>query len=105
MVLPSGWRCRLSLGLELTSFLITTLLLSWGVFVLLFLVLGGFSLDGMMRQLANFSRRYVAADAGRLLAFHHLLLAAHLAVSLIILIIRRTRLAAMVRRGRSNVHA
>ncbi|WP_323810817.1 hypothetical protein [Sphingobium baderi] len=94
-----AWLC-----LEAASFVATTLLLSWGCFVLLFLALGGFSLEGVMHQLANFSTRYVAADAERLSAFRHLLLVGHIAVSLTILVLRRARIVALVRAGRRCAH-
>lgn len=91
-------------GLEASGFLATTLLLSWGAFVLFLFLLGGFSLDGVMHHLANMSGRYVAADAERLRGFRHLFLIAHLAVTLLILLLRRGRLSAILRACRSIGH-
>src|SRR3546814_14002573 len=62
--LPDG-RTAIAFGLHLSRFLLSTMLLSWGVFALGFLLLGGGSLDGMMHQLDNLARRYVEADAAR----------------------------------------
>src|SRR3546814_1239427 len=56
--LPDG-RTAIAFGLHLSRFLLSTMLLSWGVFALGFLLLGGGSLDGMMHQLDNLARRYV----------------------------------------------
>ena len=51
--------------LHLAGFLASTLLITWGLFVLFFLAIGGFSFDGMMHQLDNLASRYVAAEAVR----------------------------------------
>src|SRR3546814_11830490 len=80
--LPDG-RTAIAFGLHLSRFLLSTMLLSWGVFALGFLLLGGGSLDGMMHQLDNLARRYVEADAARVQSFRDLFLAAHLAVTIL----------------------
>ena len=98
------WRGIAYVGLEACGFLVTSLLLCWGAFVLFLFLLGGFSLDGVMHQLANMSVRYVAADAQRLRGFRHFLMIAHLAVTLVILILRRARLSEILRAGRSIGH-
>ena len=41
------------------------LLASLGLVVLAFVMLGGFSMEGLMRHLLNLASRYVAAGAGR----------------------------------------
>ena len=46
--LPDG-RTAIAFGLHLSRFLLASMLLSWGVFALCFLLLGGGSLDGMTR--------------------------------------------------------
>ena len=50
-------------SLHMAGFLVTTLLMTWGLFVLFFLAIGGFSLDGMMNHVQNLTSRYLAADA------------------------------------------
>lgn len=89
--LPDG-RTAIAFGLHLSRFLLSTMLLSWGVFALGFLLLGGASLDGMMHQLDNLARRYVEADAVRVQSFRDLFLAAHLAVTILLIILRRDRI-------------
>src|SRR3546814_11651651 len=79
----SDGRTSIAFGLHLSRFLLSTMLLSWGVFALGFLLLGGGSLDGMMHQLDNLARRYVEADAARVQSFRDLFLAAHLAVTIL----------------------
>src|SRR3546814_18015329 len=74
--LPDG-RTAIAFGLHLSRFLLSTMLLSWGVFALGFLLLGGGSLDGMMHQPDNLARRYVEAAAARVQYFPDLFLSAH----------------------------
>src|SRR3546814_21126294 len=62
------------------------------LFALGFLLLGGGSLDGMMHQLDNLARRYVEADAARVQSFRDLFLAAHLAVTILLIILRQDRI-------------
>src|SRR3546814_21072325 len=88
--LPDG-RAAIAFVLHLSRFLLSTMLLSWGVFALGFLLLGGGSLDGMMHQLDNLARRYVEAAAARVQAFRDLFLAEHLAVPIPLYTLRRDR--------------
>lgn len=87
-----GWTDLAWLTLDMTGFLAGILLMTWGIFVFAFLCLGGFSLNGMMHQLANLSSRYIAASAERVLSFQMLLLVSHLLLSLIIIGLRRHRI-------------
>lgn len=89
--LPDG-RTAIAFSLHLSRFLLSTMLLSWGVFALGFLLLGGGSLDGMMHQLDNFAHRYVEADAARVQSFRDIFLAAHVAVTILLIILRRDRI-------------
>jgi len=75
--------------LHMAGFLATTLLITWGLFVLFFLAIGGLSVDGMMHQLNNMASRYVAADAERIASFKHVLIVAHLALSAAVIFFRR----------------
>src|SRR3546814_15006806 len=88
--LPDG-RTAIAFGLHLSRFLLSTMLLSWGVFALGFLLLGGGSLDGMMHQLDNLARRYVEAGAARVQSFRDLLLAAHPPLPLPLITLRPDR--------------
>jgi hypothetical protein len=76
-------------GLHFAGFLATTLLMTCGVFVLFFLALGSFSLDGMMNHLQNLTSRYLAADAGRLDQFKMIVGIIHMAISGAIMFFRR----------------
>lgn len=87
-----GWADIAWLTLDMTAFLVGILLMTWGIFVFAFLCLGGFSLGGMMHQMANLSSRYIAASAERVLSFQMLLLISHLLLSLIIIFLRRHRI-------------
>lgn len=75
--------------LYITGFLATNLLITWGLFVLFFLAIGGMSVDGLMHQLDNMASRYVAADAARIASFKHVLIVAHLALSVAVIFFRR----------------
>ncbi len=75
--------------LHTIGFLAVTVLMTWGVFVLFFVAIGGFSLDGMMHQLANLSRRYIAAEASRIADFKVLVAVLHLVVAGVIVFFRR----------------
>ena len=75
--------------LHLVGFIATTLLMTLGVFVLAFLAIGNFSIDGMMQQLANLSSRYVAADADRVASFKLMIAAAGMLIALAIMFFRR----------------
>lgn len=52
-------------GLRLTGWLATTMLATFGIFAVFFIVLGGFTLDGMMRHLSNLTARWLTADLAR----------------------------------------
>jgi Zn-dependent protease len=82
-------RFLLYILLHTIGFLAVTLLMTWGAFVLLFVAIGGFSLDGMMHQLANLSTRYVAAEASRTADFKVLVAVLHLIVAGVIIFFRR----------------
>jgi hypothetical protein len=82
-------RFLLYVYLHVAGVIATTLLLTWGLFVFAFLVLGGLSIDGMMHQLANLSTRYVAAGADRTGSFRMLIFSTHLLLSTGILFFRR----------------
>ena len=55
----------LVIALRLSGWLATSALATLGIATLFFLVLGGFTLDGLMLQLDNLASRFVAADAAR----------------------------------------
>jgi hypothetical protein len=76
-------------GLHFAGFMAATLLMTWGVFVLFFLAIGSFSLDGMMNHLQNLTSRYLAADAGRLDQFKMIVGIVHMAISGACLFFRR----------------
>ena len=76
-------------GLHFAGFIATTLLMTWGVFVLFFLALGSFSLDGMMNHLQNLTSRYLAADVGRLDQFKMIVGIVHMVISGAIMFFRR----------------
>ena len=76
-------------GLHFAGFLATTLLMTWGVFVLFFLLIGSFSLDGMMNHLQNMTSRYLAADAGRLDQFKMIVGIFHMVITGAIIFFRR----------------
>lgn len=78
--------------LHVAGVVTTTLLLTWGLFLLFFLIVSGLSFDGLMHQLANLTGRYVMADAERIARFKTMLIGAHLLLSTAILFLRRTTL-------------
>ena len=86
------WASMAYVGLNIIGFCATTLLMSWGMFVLFFLLIGGFSIHGLMQQLGNLIGRYLAADAARTASFRDELLAVHLVLTLTILFLRRNRI-------------
>ena len=90
--------------LRLAGFAATTLLVTWGLFVVFFVAIGSFSLDGTMRQLANFTTRYAAADAARVAQFQHLLLVAHLLLFAAVGLFRRRSLLPASDPQRSRPH-
>ena len=76
-------------SLLMAGFLASSLLITWGLFVLFFLAIGGFSFDGMMHQLDNLASRYVAADAARITSFRHVLIVAHMLLAAAVIFFRR----------------
>lgn len=75
----------------------STVLISWGVFVLFFVVLGNASLDGAMHQLNNLTTRYVAADPARLQHFKHVVATVNLMMVLVVGVARHRSLLAAVK--------
>jgi len=75
--------------LHAAGFIATTLLITWGLFVLFFLAIGGFSLDGMMHQLDNLASRYVMADAARVDGFKYVVGVAHMLLAIAVIFFRR----------------
>lgn len=88
----ADWRYGAFHLVHVTGFVASTLLMSWGLFVLFFLALGGFSVDGLMHHLNNLTSRYVAAAPERAAAFGALLYAAQLLLTLALIVIRRHRI-------------
>lgn len=76
-------------GLHMAGFLATTLLMTWGIFVLFFLLIGSFSVDGMMNHLQNLTSRYLAADAGRIDQFKLILCVVQIGLAGAIIFFRR----------------
>lgn len=76
-------------GLHMAGFLATTLLMTWGLFVVFFLLLGGFSLDGMMHHLQNMTSRYLAAGPDRVDQFKITVGIAHMILSTALIFLRR----------------
>jgi hypothetical protein len=88
----SDWRAVLYFTLHGFGFVGSTLLITWGLFFLFFLAIGGFSFDGLIHQLNNFTRRYVAADAARTGAFVNMFAIAHMILSAAVITLRRERI-------------
>lgn len=86
------WRSVLYFALHGFGFLGSTLLITWGLFFLFFLAIGGFSFDGFIHQLNNFTTRYVAADQARAGAFLNILAIAHMILSAGVITFRRDRI-------------
>jgi hypothetical protein len=76
-------------ALHFAGFLATAMLITWGLFVLFFLAIGTFSIDGMMHQLHNLAARYVAADADRIASFKVAIVVAHTILSAGVIFFRR----------------
>lgn len=70
------FQASLAGGLRLTGWLTVNLLVSLGVLTLAVLTIGGFSIEGSMRHLANLSARYIAANGGRRDQFDMIVLSA-----------------------------
>lgn len=90
---PSGrFRSFLYLCLHLAGFTCSIALMTWGLFALFFIALGGFSLDGLMHQLHNLSSRYVTAGHDRIASFKHIFAVAHILVAGALIVLRRHRI-------------
>ena len=83
------WQSVLYLMLRGLGFLGSTLLMTWGLFFLFFLAIGGFSFDGFVHQINNFTSRYVAADQVRTAAFLNHFAIAHTILTATIITFRR----------------
>ena len=75
--------------LHSVGFVASTMLMAFGMFVLFFLAIGGFSIDGMMHQLANMSGRYIEADLARVEGFKLVVGTAFMLFSAAIIFFRR----------------
>ncbi|OYX62928.1 MAG: hypothetical protein B7Y88_13550 [Sphingomonadales bacterium 32-64-17] len=88
----SEWRSAAYFTLHGFGFVGSTLLMTWGLFFLFFLALGGFSFDGFIHQLNNMTTRYVAAGPARTGAFLNMFAIAHMILSAAIITLRRDRI-------------
>ncbi|MBJ7499648.1 MAG: hypothetical protein JHC57_07845 [Sphingopyxis sp.] len=79
-------------ALNLMGVVVSTQLIVWGVFFLMFLLLGDASIDGMMRQLANLSTRYVAAGLERQMQFKWLFAGADIMMCVFVILLRHRSL-------------
>ncbi|MDH4744902.1 hypothetical protein ACQKOH_14390 [Sphingomonas sp. NPDC092331] len=86
------WQSTLYFLLHGLGFLASTLLITWGLFCLFFLAIGGFSFDGFVHQLNNFTTRYVAADPARTGAFLNMFAIAHMILSTAVIAFRADRI-------------
>lgn len=100
----TDWQYSAYCLLHLAGFAASTLLMSWGLFVLFFLALGGFSLDGLMHHLANLSLRYVAAAPERASSFGAILGVAQLLLTAALIVIRRHHILPRKAAPRSASH-
>lgn len=89
---PFDVGAALHFALHFAGFLASTLLMTWGLFALFFLAIGGFSLDGLMNQLNNLTARYVIATSDRVASFKTIFAVAHLILSASLIILRRDRI-------------
>ncbi|MCF8708389.1 hypothetical protein [Rhizorhapis sp. SPR117] len=88
-------RSLLYVYLHLIGFACSTTVMTWGLFALFFMALGGFSLDGLMHQLHNLSSRYVAAGHERVASFKQIFAVAHILVAGGLIVLRRHRILPM----------
>ena len=100
-----AFRAMLRFYLHLLGFTGSTLLMTWGLFALCFLALGGFSLDGFMHQLNNLASRYVAATPDRVASFKNTFIAAHLTVAAALIVLRREKIVPAASREGNHDHA
>ena len=92
----------LYLVLRMAGFLASTMLMAFGVYVLFFLAIGGFSLDGMMHHLDNLTGRYVEAEPARIAGFKAIAGSTFLLSTLVIAFFRRHLLAGMVTQSQGD---
>lgn len=97
-------RAVLHFYLHLAGFTATTVLLTWGLFALFFLALGGFSFDGLMHQLGNLASRYLGASAERVSSFKRIVVVAHLILAAGLIVLRRHRILPSAFSRRSQDH-
>lgn len=99
------WRHSAYCLLHVTGTIASTLLMSWGLFILFFLMLGDFRFDGLMHQLHNLTSRYIAADGERAAAFCGLLGLVQLLLLACLLLFRRHSImpCRALRRSRPHV--
>ena len=86
---PLDIRYLLFFQLHLAGFVTTTLLITWGLLVVLFLAIGGFSVDGLMHQLHNLTSRYLQATPDRVASFKATLLTGQLLLAAAVIFLRR----------------
>lgn len=86
------WQNALYFALHGLGFVASTFLITWGLFFLFFLAIGGFSFDGFVHQLNNFTTRYVAADPARASAFLNMFAIAHMILSTAVVALRANRI-------------
>ena len=86
------WQTMLHFLLHGLGFVASTMLITWGLFCLFFLAIGGFSFDGFVHQLNNFTTRYVAADPARTAAFLNMFAIAHMILSSAVVALRANRI-------------
>jgi hypothetical protein len=86
------WQRSLHFLLHGCGFVGSTLLITWGLFFLFFLAIGGFSFDGFVHQLNNFTSRYVAAEPARTGAFLDMFAVAHMILSTAVIALRANRI-------------
>lgn len=98
------WRHGAYCLLHATGMIASTLLMSWGVFILFFLMLGDFRFDGLMHQLHNLTSRYVAADGERAASFCGLLGLVQLLLLACLLLLRRHSIMPRRAPRRSHPH-
>lgn len=98
---PDGGRA-IAFGFHLARFLASTILMSWGVMAFALLLLGNGSLDGLMHQLNNLARRYVEAEPQRVQSFRDAFAGVHLAVSILLIVLRRDRIVPDVSERKSD---
>ncbi len=86
------WQNVLYVALHGLGLVASTLLITWGLFCLFFLAIGGFSFDGFVHQMNNFTTRYVAADPARAGAFLNMFAIAHMILSTAVVALRANRI-------------